>query len=105
MFGDYGWNSEPTERRHLARMAWIERVKETVLKPVVIELGAGVAIPSVRNFAVRARQEFAQAGARLIRVNPQQAAVSGTSDVGLQMGALAALHAIRDALADPAAQI
>ncbi len=95
MFEDYRWNDAPRERQRSARMAWLNELKAKRLKPVVLELGAGVAIPAVRHFAVLMRQEFKEAGARLVRINPQHAAVSGSLDVGLPMGALAALQAIQ----------
>jgi len=55
----------------------------------VVELGAGVDIPSVRRMAE-------SLGAPLIRINPREAAVR--NGVALEMGALAALRALAGAL-------
>lgn len=60
-------------------------------RPLVIELGAGTAIPSVRHFSHRVIHEF---GGRLIRINPGEWEVPTQLDVGLPMGALAGLTAI-----------
>ena len=55
----------------------------------------GTAIPSVRRFS---EQVVHGMGGRLIRINPRESAVPADLDVGLPMGALAALTAIRDRL-------
>jgi hypothetical protein len=62
---------------------------------VVLELGAGTAIPSVRLFSdsvlIRHR-------GRLVRINPRESRVASDRDVGLPMGALEGLQAIADVL-------
>ena len=94
MFGDGGW-SERREQVQAARLeAWLAKVK----RPVVIELGAGTAIPSVRHFSGRV---LTQCGGRLVRINPREAAVPNTRDVGLAMGSAQALGAIGAILEAP----
>jgi NAD-dependent SIR2 family protein deacetylase len=90
MFGDWGWN----ERRSLIQEAHLHGMLQQAERPLVIELGAGVAIPSVRNFGHRVVQQH---NGRMIRINPREPDVASARDVGLAMGALAALTAI-DAL-------
>jgi len=90
MFGDWGWN----ERRSLMQEARLHTLLQAARRPLVIELGAGVAIPSVRNFGQRVIQHH---NGRMIRINPREPQVASPSDVGLAMGALIALSAI-DAL-------
>jgi len=58
---------------------------------LIIELGAGTAILSVRHFSQYVIQQF---GGRLIRINPADCNVLSALDVGLPMGAAAALVAI-----------
>ena len=58
---------------------------------MVIELGAGTAIPTVRWFGETL-------GVPLIRINPTEAEVSSAIGVSLQSGALAGLQAIDLAL-------
>ena len=87
MFGDGGW----IERRELDQSKklgeWLIRAE----RPVVVELGAGTAIPSVRHFS----QEVVHAyGGRLIRINPRESSVMTRLDVGLASGSLEALRAI-----------
>lgn len=87
MFNDWNWNSAQTEpQTELLRM-WLRRVENLV----VIELGAGTALTTVRRFG-EAQQ------APLIRINPREDQVRTQGDVGIALGALAGLHAIQQAM-------
>ena len=68
---------------HAALDTW----RRGVNKLVVIELGAGNHIPTVRWFGETL-------GVPLIRINPTEAEVGGALGVSLESGALAALTAI-----------
>lgn len=92
MFGDGGWNESRTAMQARGLEQWLGECE----RPLVIELGAGTAVPSVRNFAARVVQSC---GGRLVRVNPREPAVRDARDVSLACGALAALRAIDAALA------
>ncbi len=61
--------------------ARFERWRAGVERPVVIEIGAGVAIVTVRRFCE-------QKGVPLIRINPRDAKVRRLTDVGISCGAL-----------------
>lgn len=87
MFGDDGW----LERRSAAQWARLQRQLSQARRPLVIELGAGTAIPSVRHFS---HAVVHQLGGRLVRINPDEPAVPTTRDVGLAMGAWQALAGI-----------
>ena len=86
MFGDYAWNDRVRERQRARRLEWMSELKAARYRPVVLELGAGVAIPTAREFAAYARRQFDEVGARLIRVNPRQADVTG--GVGVEVDPL-----------------
>lgn len=90
MFGDGGWIDAQPENR-----ARLERWLGSVTRPVVIELGAGTAVPSVRHFAKGVAREF---GGCLVRINPSDSAVPNGHGVGIAMGALEALRHIDSAL-------
>lgn len=92
MFGDGGWQDEVAARQEQATEAWLRRVR----RPLVVELGAGTAIPSVRRFGHCAIRDF---GGRVLRINPREPAPPTPLDVGLAMGAAAALAAIDAVLA------
>jgi NAD-dependent SIR2 family protein deacetylase len=87
MFSDWDWN----ERRALLQDARLQAWLQGTRRPLVIEIGAGMSIPSVRNFSQRVVLHH---GGRMIRINPQEPQVASADDVGLPMTALAALTAI-----------
>lgn len=93
LFGDGEWDPSRSDaqRRRLER--WLGEVVGSDSRLVVVECGAGTAVPSVRNFS-----EFLvrSAGARLIRINPREPEVP-KRQIGLPSGALDALRRL-DAL-------
>jgi NAD-dependent SIR2 family protein deacetylase len=87
MFNDANWLDARTEAQYARLDAWRARVRRLV----VIEIGAGTDVPSVR------RMCEAQ-GAPLIRINPREPQVPSPRDVGIAGGALATLRRLRDIL-------
>lgn len=85
MFGDAHWLSQRTDEQEHRMARWIQSVQ----RPLVIELGAGVHVTTVRQFSDR----IVARGARLLRINPRDAE-TGPSGIGLAQGALAGLEAI-----------
>ncbi|MBP0598996.1 NAD-dependent deacetylase [Herbaspirillum sp. LeCh32-8] len=81
MFNDYRWNERRTDAQYARMRAWLD----TVTRPVVIELGAGTAVPSVRRMSE-------SLGAPLVRINPREWRVDGADQVGLACGALEGLR-------------
>jgi NAD-dependent SIR2 family protein deacetylase len=68
MFGDWEWNGLVTDAQQDRFEAWL-RVRRPSRGMVVIECGAGTAIPSVRHMSETLQRE----GATLIRINPREA--------------------------------
>lgn len=91
MFGDNRWCSARSEAQRQRLATWLSTVKN----PVVIECGAGTAIPSVRNFSEWITRTHR---GRLVRVNPREPKVPSAKDVSLPAGALQGLSAINEAL-------
>lgn len=87
MFGDGEWIEERTLAQQKRQHTWLNKVR----RPLVIEIGAGSAIPSVRYFSHGLLQQH---GARLIRINPLESTVPTSRDIGIAAGALAALGEI-----------
>ncbi len=83
MFSDYGWTGRRYEAAELRLVDWEVNSR----KLVVIEIGAGTAIPSARRFGE-------STGQPLIRINPREGAVTRPRDVPLRLGALEALQQI-----------
>lgn len=94
MFEDWACNHELMEVDELRQDIWMKGLQRQGLRPVVIELGAGTAIPTVRHFSQARCREFAALEARLIRINPKEYQVTGAGHVGISIGALEALLAI-----------
>jgi hypothetical protein len=61
---------------------------------LVIELGAGTALATVRHFSKSVCQRFAPVQTALLRINVRESAVTEPLDLGLAMGAAQALAAI-----------
>lgn len=87
MFNDYNWIDSRTTQQGFALNRWLSTVK----RPLVIELGAGIQIATVRYFS-------AQHAHRLIRINPTDASLEGKPGISLRMGALAGLQGIANVL-------
>jgi NAD-dependent SIR2 family protein deacetylase len=87
MFGDGEWiGSRSAEQSHRLEQ-WLREAQNVV----VIELGAGTAVPSVRYFSER----LVRSGkGRLVRINPREPEVPSAEDVSLPMRALEALTAL-----------
>lgn len=91
LFGDRGFIDDRVAEQEARQEEWLAQCK----RPLVIEIGAGTAIPSVRAFSRRMNAQF---GARLIRINPREHDLRDERDVALPLGSLAALTAIAMAL-------
>jgi len=87
MFNDSTWLDARTEDQYARLEAWLGRVRH----PVVIELGAGSDVPSVRRMCEAQR-------APLIRINPREPRVDSGKGVGIATGALEALHRLQACL-------
>ncbi len=87
LFGDGDWDSTRAERCQSRLRAWLARAS----RPVVIEIGAGTAIPTVRHFGQ-------QAQCPLIRINPTESQVGRARDIGVALGAMAGIARIAHAL-------
>ena len=87
MFGDWGWDGHHAEHQQARLQGWLARAQ----KPVVIEIGAGTAIPTVRYFGEEAR-------CPLIRINPSECQVGLARDIGIPLGAREGITRITRAL-------
>jgi NAD-dependent SIR2 family protein deacetylase len=87
MFNDWDW-ADGCTRMQMARLQeWRGKARH----PMVIEIGAGSAIATVRAFA----QDL---GTPMIRINPGEWAVPRLHDVGIPVGALEAIGGMTRAL-------
>lgn len=87
MFGDGGWIGDRSRLQEVRLHAWRQQVR----RPVVIELGAGVAVPTVRLFGMHQ-------DCPLVRINPGDISWLTERDVGLKTGALTGVQAICESI-------
>ena len=87
MFNDFNWLANRKYEQQMRFRNW----RSHVSNPVVIEIGAGTAIPSVRMFGQGQ-------GVPLIRINPRESGVTGEMDIAIPAGALDGLCAIQECL-------
>jgi NAD-dependent SIR2 family protein deacetylase len=88
MFGDCQWDEARTEMQRRRQDRWLDEVDGCPL--VVIELGAGTTVPTVRRFS---EALSVACNAPLIRINLREPGVP-PRNIGLGMSALAGLRAI-----------
>jgi NAD-dependent SIR2 family protein deacetylase len=93
MFGDSEWISSRTDQQYDRMNRWFDEIAKTSeCRLCVIELGAGLAIPTVRLQSESTAKQFA---GTLIRINPRDYDVPhGISHISIPLGALAALQKI-----------
>jgi NAD-dependent SIR2 family protein deacetylase len=94
MFGDFSWISDRSLDQQKRFAQWLQQLREKSARLVVIELGAGTAIPSVRHNSERLVKRF---GGTLIRINPREANVP-PGHFGLATGALQGLQLLKTAM-------
>lgn len=91
MFGDWAWIAARSlsQRERLAR--WLETISSKSFLLAVVEVGAGEAVPTVRNQAEYVARRLK---ARLIRINPRDYQVPDKTHVSLPLGGAEALDGI-----------
>ncbi|MBF0160845.1 MAG: NAD-dependent deacetylase [Magnetococcales bacterium] len=91
LFRDRSWLEERTKQQGEALWQWLEDLLVRAHRLVILEIGAGTTVPTIRH-----RSEFYAKlhHATLIRINPQDHHVSKARHISLPMKALEALEAI-----------
>jgi len=95
MFGDYGWDDSRVNEQSGRYTEWQAEIRAQRARVVVIECGAGKAIPTVRMQAQKMAREL---GGLLVRINVREPEVPA-EHIGLAIGAKAALTAIEERMA------
>ena len=96
MFNDWGWDSSRTDRQQRHHDQWLRDLQTSGCPAVVIECGAGTAIPTVRRASESAAHLL---GCPLIRINPRESEVpSQIEAIPLELSSLDALQQLDSAL-------
>ena len=88
MFGDYGWEYARTNGQRDRLVKWMDKLEAEGIKLAIVELGAGTAVPTVRNTSEQIAKRF---DVPVIRINPRE---SFGAEIELPMGAMEALNQI-----------
>lgn len=87
MFEDWKWVAKCTDRQERRLATWLESTQRLV----VVEMGAGRALPTVRRFSERH-------GPHVIRINPRDYSISPAMGVGVAARASDALKLLNNVL-------
>ena len=90
MFYDWMVNTMRINEQYRRYEAWLEQNKDS--RFVIIELGAGLAVPTIRNFGEKFVKRSKKA--TLIRINPRDNYISQYFGISLKCGALDGLRQI-----------
>lgn len=90
MFGDWGWNGQRSLEQGDQFKRWFADINEKKHRLAVIEIGAGVSVPTVR---YQSEQISRIANCALIRINPRDYGVP-ENGISIPMGSLEAIRRI-----------
>ena len=88
MFYDSLWNASRVNKQLNSYESWLEKIKKNNAKLLILEIGAGTAIPTIRQLS---EDVAIECNVPLIRINPRD---SFAATVGLDMRALTGICAI-----------
>ena len=94
MFGDFTWIAERSDAQHDRFARWIREMETKSARIAVVELGAGTAIPTVRQTSERLVKRLS---GKLIRINLRKPEVPA-GHFSFACGALAGLQRLDEAL-------
>jgi hypothetical protein len=92
MFGDYAWLHQRTAEQEERFDEFLDRQRDQ--STLVVEIGAGSAIPTIRHLSERLGQ---RPHTRVLRINPREAQIRG-NHFSFADGAVATLTRLEQAL-------
>ncbi len=91
MFGDWKWDSKRSNAQSAKLDAFKQKVEENRQKIVIIEIGAGTHIPTVRYESEHTATEL---NGFVVRINPRDYEIEEQYGVGIALGGLAGLREV-----------
>jgi len=94
MFGDWSWNGSRSQKQGERLGEWLRSVSNDGMQLVIVEMGAGTAVPTVRG---KSEQVARRTNGVLIRINPRDSMIPLGPNISLPLGAaegIGALYAI-----------
>ncbi|RMD47064.1 MAG: NAD-dependent deacetylase [Aquificota bacterium] len=93
MFGDWEWISHRTDGQEFLFERWLEKVSDMDYRLVIIEIGAGKAVPTVRITSEKIAHSF---DGVLIRINPRDYEVPSKRHISIPLGGLEGIKKITE---------
>jgi NAD-dependent SIR2 family protein deacetylase len=95
MFGDWEWIPHRTAGQEFRLERWLEKIEYMEYRLVIVEIGAGKAVPTVRLFSERTADKY---NGILIRINPRDYEVPSSRDISIPLGGLEGIKRITEGL-------
>lgn len=92
MFWDIAWNEKRTSVQQHHFNKWLKSLQRSKQSLAIIELGAGTAIPTIRNLGERIAKTYPFA--KLIRINPRESEVDEKYGISVACGAVEGLKRV-----------
>jgi len=92
MFGDWSWNENRTNKQENRFNTWLRSIQTDNKKLAIIEIGAGTAIPTIRQEGEHLSKSFSSC--KLIRINPRDFQISEEIGYSIAFGALEGLEKV-----------
>ncbi|NPA13449.1 MAG: NAD-dependent deacetylase [Aquificae bacterium] len=97
MFGDWSWIPHRTAGQEFRFERWLEKVDDMGYRLVIIEIGAGKAVPTVRMLSERVADRFS---GTLIRINPRDYEVPSKRHISIPLGGLEGIKRITEGIVE-----
>lgn len=92
MFGDWSWNGTRASEQEARYEKWLKNILNNNKKLAIIEIGAGSAIPTVRNEGEHYSKKYPNV--KLIRINPREPELDGGDGFSISCGGLEGIKLI-----------
>ena len=92
MFGDWGWNYSRNKKQESKYENWKKSVKARNQKLVIIEIGAGLDIPTIRLHNEALVKQYLNT--QIIRINPRDFELDKKYGLSIPLGCLDGLKQI-----------
>ena len=95
MFGDWEWIPHRTSSQEFRFDLWLQKIDDMGYKLVIVEIGAGKAVPTVRMLSERVADRLY---GTLIRINPRDYDIPSSRHISIPLGGLEGIKAITEDL-------
>jgi NAD-dependent SIR2 family protein deacetylase len=91
MFGDWRWDSSRMLEQERRFENFVNRIRHEKMKLVIVEIGAGTAIPTVRLTGERTARKY---NGTIVRINPRETEIDPSLGISIPLGGLRGIEAL-----------